>query len=159
MQFYLEGNVFSVSVQMLGKNGSRWIKDQENIANGGKSNIQSQLASAVSSCQHMVEQCHEVKLDRVNQPVPDKLDRVNQPVPDKLDRVNQPVPVKFFISTYLIFKIHILTVELQKTSAMLSNLLYSLHNGIDLLHKYTPTRASDGGAPISVTQSRVIPFV
>ena len=33
--------------------------------------------------------------------------------------------------------------------------LYSLHNRLALLHKYTSTRRS---SPISVTQSRVIPF-
>ena len=36
-------------------------------------------------------------------------------------------------------------------------MLYSLHNGLALLHKYTSTRASEGSALISVTQSRVIP--
>ena len=37
-------------------------------------------------------------------------------------------------------------------------LLYSLHNGLTLLYKYMSTRASEESAPITVTQSRVIPF-
>ena len=36
--------------------------------------------------------------------------------------------------------------------------LYTLHNGLALLYKYMSTRTSEGSAPISVTQSRVIPF-
>ena len=46
----------------------------------------------------------------------------------------------------------------QKMTGILK-LLYSLHNGLDLLHEYTSTRALDEVNQMSVTQSRVIPFV